>query len=195
MKKIILTLGIVFTLLCLLTASIIVWFGLSDNIHKSDVGIILGNHVHRSGRPSARLIARINEGATLYQQGMIKHIIVSGGINRYHISEAAAMKNYLVTHDGIPASVIIVDSQGSNTWNTAVNAKAIMQKNGFNSAIAISQYFHILRTVISMKRCGVSPVYHAHPSYFEWRDVYSVPREVLAIYYYFLFHHYSATHQ
>jgi len=180
----------VFITVCVLAAVLIITYGFHDNIRAADVGVILGNHVHRNGTPSKRLTARLNKGIELYQAGLIQNIIVSGGINRHGIGEGSAMKNYLINHRVRP-SAIFVDNRGANTWRTAVNTKAIMQKNDFSSVIAISQYYHLARTVFAFHRCGITTVYHAHAPYFEWRDFYSVPREVLAICYYFLFHHYG----
>lgn len=173
-----------------MTILFIVGYGLHDSIHTADVGVILGNQVHRNGTPSQRLRARLNTGIQLYQRGVIKNIIVSGGINRYRIGEGTAMKNYLLSH-GIPASRIIVDNKGSNTWHTALDTKKIMEQRHFDSVIAISQYYHIARTVFALRRCGISPVYHAHAHYVEQLDFYFVPREAVAIYYYFFFHHIS----
>ncbi|MDX2164317.1 MAG: YdcF family protein, partial [Gammaproteobacteria bacterium] len=89
-------------------------YGLHDNIKPADVGVILGNHVHRNGTPSYRLAARLNKGIELYRQGLIQNIIVSGGINRHGIGEGSAMKNYLMAHR-IRASAIFVDNRGANT--------------------------------------------------------------------------------
>lgn len=193
-KSVMCFLSLAFIALCFITLGFILFLGFSDDIQKSDVAVILGNQVHRNGQPYMRLAARLNEGAKLYQAGFFKHIIVSGGIERNGRSEAVVMKNYLVAHH-IPASAIIEDSHGSDTWKTALNSKSIMQKNGYKSVLVISQFFHIARTVISFKRVGISPVYHAHAKYFEWRDLYSTPREVLAVYYYLLFHFDQGQHR
>jgi vancomycin permeability regulator SanA len=171
--------------ICGLTAVAIVFIGLSDNISKSDVGIIFGSKAYKSGQPSSRLAARLNKGIELYQKGFIDHIIVSGGTGKEGIDEALVMKNYLIAHR-IPSHAIITDSHGNNTADTAINSRVIMQEHGFKSALVISQYFHILRAQLALKQCGISPIYHAHANYFKWRDLYSVPREIPAFYYYLL---------
>ncbi|HEV2614377.1 MAG TPA: YdcF family protein [Gammaproteobacteria bacterium] len=187
LKSIVWFLSLAFVTLCFITLGFILFLGFSDNTQPADVAVILGNQVHRNGQPSTRLAARLNEGITLYHAGLFKHIIVSGGIEKNGWSEAVVMKNYLVTHH-IPSTAIIEDSHGSDTWDTALNSNVIMQKKGYKSALVISQYFHIARILLAFKKCGISPVYHAHANYVELRDLYSTPREVLAIYYYLLFH-------
>jgi vancomycin permeability regulator SanA len=173
-----------------LTVSAILYVGFFDNIQKSDMAIILGSKVKRNGLPSRRLAARLNKGIELYQKGFFNRIIVSGGTGKEGFDEALVMKKYLVAHK-IPAAIIITDSHGNNTQDTAINSRIIMQKLNLKSALVISQYFHILRATLALKQSGISPVYHAHASYFARRDFYSIFREVVAIYDYLLFRKYD----
>ncbi|WP_310488932.1 YdcF family protein [Chamaesiphon sp. VAR_69_metabat_338] len=160
-----------------LSAVAITVSGLNDNIHQSDVAVILGNHVAPSGRPSPRLQARLDRAVELYHQGIFQNAIVSGGIDANGTDEAAAMKRYLVDR-GLPSSKIVVDSGGNNTYLTAQNTSKIMTDRQWHSAIVISEYFHIPRTKAILQRMGVTKVYAAHAKFFEIRDVYSIAREV-----------------
>jgi vancomycin permeability regulator SanA len=161
-----------------LSATAITISGLSDNIQQSDVAIILGNHVTPNGKPSARLQARLDRAVQLYHQGVFQHTIVSGGIDANGTDEATAMKRYLVDR-GLPSSKILVDSAGNNTYLTAQNTAKLMLDRRWHSAIVISQYFHIPRTRLILKRMGVATVYSAHANFFELRDIYSTAREVI----------------
>jgi vancomycin permeability regulator SanA len=161
-----------------LSAVAITVSGLNDNIHQSDVAVILGNHVAPNGQPSARLQARLDRAVELYRQGIFQNTIVSGGIDANGTDEAAAMKRYLVDR-GLPSSKIVVDSGGNNTYLTAQNTSKIMTDRQWHSAIVISQYFHIPRTRAILERMGVKNVYAAHAKFWEIRDVYSIAREVV----------------
>ncbi|WP_045107447.1 YdcF family protein [Legionella hackeliae] len=172
----------------LLTLLFIVSDGLSDKIHNSDVAIILGSKVNPDGTPSQRLAARLDKGIKLYQQGVVSYIIVSGGTGKEGINEAIAMKDYLVNHD-IPAAHILMDKNGDNTRATAYNCTQLMRQYHFKSALIISQYFHITRTRLALQQCNISPIYNAHANYLEWRDGYSIVREVAGFYYYLLRYH------
>jgi uncharacterized SAM-binding protein YcdF (DUF218 family) len=185
-----LSLGILFILICTFTLSIILFFGFSDNIHKSDVGIILGAKVTRHSYPSPRLAARLNKGIALYQEGFFHHIIVSGGKEKNGSIEASVMKNYLLAHH-IPEVAILTEAHSKNTEENAIYSQQIMRQHDFKSAMIISQYFHMARAILAFKRCGISPIYHAHANYFEWRDLYyALPREALGLYDYFFFRKY-----
>ncbi|HEX8772970.1 MAG TPA: YdcF family protein [Pyrinomonadaceae bacterium] len=159
-------------------AALIVADGLTDDIHAADVAIVPGNTVQRDGRPSARLQARLDQTVSLYRQGLFPEVIVSGGVGSEGFDEAEVMKRYLV-ENGVPEGRIHVDGGGATTYLTARNATRIMRDNGWHSALVISQYFHISRMRLAVKRSGITPVFSSHARYFEFRDVYSIAREVI----------------
>lgn len=177
-KKIFLALPLLIAASFLLAALLISADGLSDNIRTADVAIVLGNTVEIDGRPSARLQARLDKAVELYRQGTFPYVIVSGGIGVEGFNEAEIMKRYLIRH-GIPEDNIFVDANGATTYHTARNAAQLMKEKQWRSALVITQYFHIPRTRLAVKSFGISPVYTAHANYFEFRDIYSVAREVI----------------
>lgn len=168
-----------------ISAILIVADGLNDEINQSDVAIVLGNTVNPDGNPSPRLQARLDKTIELYQKGFFANIIVSGGLGVEGFDEAVVMRQYLINHN-IPAESIYLDSNGNTTALTAKNSAEIMKQNNWNSAMIISQYFHISRTRLAFSNFGVSRVYSAHANYFELRDLYSLGREVIGYFSYLL---------
>jgi uncharacterized SAM-binding protein YcdF (DUF218 family) len=169
--------GLLFALVFAISGLLIVIDGLSDAIHTADVAIVPGSKVEVSGVPSARLQARLDKTVELYKQGLFPNVIVSGGVGTEGFDEAAVMKTYLI-EKGLPEDRIHVDSEGANTYLTAKNSYRMMKENGWQSALVVSQYFHISRTKLALRRFGVSQVFSAHANYFELRDIYSIAREV-----------------
>jgi uncharacterized SAM-binding protein YcdF (DUF218 family) len=100
-------------------------------------------------------------------------------VGKEGFDEAVVMKQYLVTH-GLPSAGIFVDSKGDNTYLTARRTAELMTEHKWQSAIAISQYFYLPRTELSLQRFGVKTVYTAHVDFFELRDLYSTVREVFS---------------
>jgi vancomycin permeability regulator SanA len=164
--------------LLLVTSVAITVDGLRDRVGKADVGVVLGNKVETNGMPSARLAARLDKAVELYRRGDFPAVIVSGGRGREGYDEGVVMRDYLIGK-GIPAASIIVDLHGDTTMRTAENSAAIMRTRGYRSAFLISQYFHISRTRLAFKRCGIDPTYNAHARYFEARDLFSIPRDAI----------------
>ncbi|MCX9156517.1 YdcF family protein [Niveibacterium sp. 24ML] len=155
--------------------------GLDDDATKSDVAVVLGSKVMPDGTPSARLRARLDRTADLYQQGLVLHVIVSGGTGKEGFSEARVMADYLIDQRKLPRTAIILDEMGNTTQATAQNSAAIMRQRGFTRAIVVTQYFHVTRSRYALHQAGVVTVHSAHARYLEWRDLYSVAREVIAL--------------
>ena len=153
--------------------------GLTDDVKPSDVAIVLGKSVAPDGNPSPWLKGRLDRAADIYRRGQAPNIIVSGGPEPNGFDEATVMKAYLVGQ-GVPAERIIADSLGITTMATARNSAVIMRQHGWESAIGVSQFYHITRTRLALKAHGVSPVYGAHARYFDLRDPWSLCRELVA---------------
>jgi vancomycin permeability regulator SanA len=161
-----------------LAAGLIAISGLRDDIHPADVAVVLGNEVRADGTPHPRLAARLDAALALYDSGVVRNVIVSGGVGLSGYDESAVMKSYLAAR-GIPADRIVADSLGVTTGATAINTAAILRQKRWSSVIVVSQYFHIPRCRLAMRRVGIDTVYSAHARYFELRDLYSTAREVV----------------
>jgi uncharacterized SAM-binding protein YcdF (DUF218 family) len=55
-----------------------------------------------------------------------------------------------------------------------------MRKKNLQKALVATQYFHVPRTMLALERNGVQVSGNLHPRFFEFRDLYSIPREVVA---------------
>lgn len=121
---------------------------------RSDCIIILGCSVYGTV-PSPFLTARIEEGLRLYNEGYGKYIIVSGGqgINE-EISEAEAMKRYLLSK-GMDPSRIIKEDKSRDTMQNLTNSKKIMNQMNFKSAVIVSNKFHLKRSLLIAKEIGI----------------------------------------
>jgi uncharacterized SAM-binding protein YcdF (DUF218 family) len=184
-KRLSLILGAAFALAFVISALLIVSDGLSDDAREADVCVVPGSKVEVSGVPSPRLRARLDKALELYNRGLCRNVITSGGVGIEGFDEAVVMKSYL-TEKGVPEGSVQVDSQGLNTYLTAKNSSRIMREKGWQSALVVSQYFHVSRTKLALRRFGITPVFGAHAQYFEPRDFYSITREVLGYWGYLL---------
>ena len=160
-----------------LHSALTVWVGNLVQPRPSDVAVVLGNRVERSGVPSIHLRVRLDRAFELYENGTVSYIIVSGGLGREGHEEADVMRQYLLQR-GVPAEKIFTDRDGYDTYESARSAKSIMDAQGFTSAVIVSHYFHLPRALITFRRFGISEVSAAavdrKPA---WRDTYSVLRE------------------
>lgn len=174
------------TILLLAAATWISIDGLVDEVSQSDVIVVLGNKVNPDGQVSHRLQARLDCAIRIYQQGLAKRIIVSGGKGKEGFEEADVMADYLGSN-GVPIEAVILDRFGYDTYHTAFNGRYIMQHYGFQSAIVVSHYYHISRCRLAFRRAGIEQVYTVSPDFYaNPRDLYSICRELAGIPYYAL---------
>lgn len=183
-KRLLLVVICLFSWFIIHTAFIII-DGLKDELEPVDAAVVLGNKVELNGQPSERLRARLDKAVELYEKGYFPLIIVSGGLGNEGYDEATVMKAYLVDR-GIPDDRIIEDHDGYNSQMTAQNANKIMKQSNLDSAMIITQYFHVSRTKLAFRKMNIGEVYAAHANFFEFRDLYSIVREFPAYYKYLL---------
>ena len=159
----------------------LVYDGLQKPSLQADVAMILGNKVNEDGSLSERLEKRMEVGLNLYFEKKVNKIIVSGGLGKEGHYEGDKMHDYLLKN-GVPNSAIIVDNLGNNTELTVKNVTEINKEVPFENIIIVSQYFHITRTKMLFRKQGYKNLQGASPDYFEWRDLYAIPREFVAFY-------------
>lgn len=157
--------------------------GCTDDDLPADVAVVLGNHVSPDGVASRRLALRLDRAVTLYRAGLTRTIIVSGGQDPGSPTEPAVMKRYLVDH-GIPADAVVEDPSGINTHATAKFVAAYLRARGLRSAIAVSQYYHITRAKLALRRFGVDATGAHAPLELETREPWSLLRELVGFYTY-----------
>lgn len=116
-----------------------------DPLRPSDVIIVLGARVRPDGTLSNSLEYRLETALQAYEQGMADYLIVCGAQGKDEpCTEARAMKDYLV-EKGVPESCVYLDEESFNTRQNIENARAIMQEQGFESAIVVTNAYHVAR--------------------------------------------------
>lgn len=126
---------------------------------------------------------RIEATAELYKAGKVKKIIASGGdyraTQKFGYDEPAAIRDSLVAR-GIPSDKIILDYEGTRTYNSIAKAK----RNRITSFIIISQKDHNERALCIAKHFGYRDLdvvaYNAKPSHIQRSRIKNTLREYLA---------------
>ena len=167
---------------------ITVYYGLGTCANNANVAIVLGNKVNSDSTLSPRLKARMDEVLRLYNNKQVECVVVSGGTGKEGVNEATEMKKYLLDNL-VPEKFVLIDTMGNTTMLTAVNTFDICNKHerGFQSAIVVSQYYHLLRCKLIFDRVSLEEIYVSAPRYYEIRDLYALFREFFAFYYYLVF--------
>lgn len=124
-----------------------------DSSIKYEAGVLLGGDIATYDHQTERIIFqsgadRLMQAMHLYEQGIIKKIIVSGGSSQLGNNgdkESVIVKNYL-TDVGMPVKDIIIDSLSANTHQNIDNVIKILEDREINSEIIlITSSLHMRR--------------------------------------------------
>jgi vancomycin permeability regulator SanA len=157
----------------------IVLYGVTSRARPADVAIVFGSLV-RDGQPSPRLAARLEAGRKLYEDRLARVIVVSGATGKEGYDESAVMRDWLLAH-GVPDSSVVRDSLGKNSHRTGVNVAALMKSRGYKNATVVTQHYHIARATLACRQQGIDVTGAAVARRYEWRDLYSLAREMAAL--------------
>jgi uncharacterized SAM-binding protein YcdF (DUF218 family) len=117
-------------------------------LRKADVIIVLGYPANEDGSPSNVMIARVDKGIDLLRSEYAPRILFTGGDNPI---EAQVMTAYAQKR-GVPANLILQESESKDTKQNAEYSTRIMLANNWKSAIVVTSPYHMLRTSIIFSR-------------------------------------------
>jgi vancomycin permeability regulator SanA len=120
------------------------------------LAIVFGAGLRRDGSPTPVLRDRVTTAAELYATGRVEKLLMSGtgeGQLGYY-NEPLAMRNYAIGL-GVPAEDILLDDGGRRTYDTCYRASHLFQAD---SAILVTQSFHLPRALYTCNRLGVDAI-------------------------------------
>ncbi|MAP80665.1 MAG: protein SanA [Aequorivita sp.] len=124
-------------------------------IKKSNIGLLLGtSKYYKDGGLNLYFKYRIDAAVTLYRNGKIDFILVSGDNSSKYYNEPQTFKKELIKR-GIPEAVIFLDYAGFRTLDSVIRAKAIF---GQSDITVISQQFHNERAIYIAQKKGIKAV-------------------------------------
>jgi len=155
-----------FRLLCLL----LIWLGALawdigryarlDETRPADVAIVLGAAVWDQ-KPSPVLEGRLRHGVELYQKGMVRKLIFTGGLGKTAaLAESEASRNWALGQ-GVPLQDILIETVSRTTQENMVQASRLMKENQLQTCLIVSDPLHLRRAMQMMKdlrvECYTSP--------------------------------------
>jgi len=125
-----------------------------DEAQPADIILVLGAAEYR-GRPSPVLRARLDHALELYRQKLAPCILTTGGAGGDPVyTEGGVGRSYLMSH-GVPSEAIVVENEGESTAESTALAGEIMRRMGLQSAIVVSDGYHIYRVKKMMQFRGL----------------------------------------
>ncbi|MBV9172699.1 MAG: YdcF family protein [Chloroflexi bacterium] len=118
-------------------------------------------------------MARFQEGVNLYEHGYGHYLVFSGAAYDNGTSNADVMHD-LAVQEGIPASAILEEPQGEDTWGNAVYTRQVLEEHGLESAILVTSPYHARRAKLTFDAAyagsGIHLMVHSAPDS-QWRKL------------------------
>lgn len=116
------------------------------------VGIVFGAGLNRDGSPSWMLSDRLDGAIALYKAAKVEKLLLTG--DEVTSLEISAMRTYAI-QKGVPEAKILTDSAGLRTYDSCYRA---IHNFGINSAILITQGYHLPRALFTCNGLGIDAV-------------------------------------
>ena len=144
-----------FALWIISAAAVLIWSS-RDEARPAQAIVVLGAAQY-AGKPSPVLRARLDHALVLWNRHLAALLILTGGTGSGDTtSEAAVGRTYAKKH-GVPDSAIIVESEGRTTSESMRAVAGMLEVRGLQSALLVSDPFHMLRLRILARRFGFTP--------------------------------------
>ncbi len=133
-----------------------VWsVGRSSGARQVDAIVVMGVAQY-DGRPSPQLQARLDHVLTLWNMGVSKLVVTTGGNQPGdRFTEARASADYLIA-SGIPESAISMEDIGATTLQSLQGVAEIMKSRGLASVEIVTDPYHALRSRLIAQDLGLS---------------------------------------
>lgn len=154
----------IFRILILAAAGLGLWFAAlgvevtnfarQTSQEPADAAVVLGAAVYRN-RPSPVYRERINHAVDLFHQGQVSALIFTGGKGPGDaVSEGEAGREYALAA-GVPESAIFIETTSENTLENLENAQEIIETQGFERILLVSDPLHMRRAMLNAEDLGL----------------------------------------
>ena len=157
-SRILLVSGVVILLsiVVALAIAISIWnYGKVDEKAPADVAIVLGAAIS-DGEVSPVYRERINHAITLYEEGTVDFIILTGGFGEgSYKSDSQVAKEYALSQD-VPEERILIEEKSTITEENLEFSKEVMEENDLETAIIVSDPLHMKRAMLMAKDYNIT---------------------------------------
>lgn len=145
----------VFVLWVISASAVLIWSA-RDEARPAQAIVVLGAAQY-AGRPSPVLRARLDHALGLWKRDLASLLILTGGTGVGDTTSEAAVGRTYAKKRGVPDTLILVENEGRTTSESMKAVAGMLEVRGLNSALLVSDPFHMLRLRILARRFGFTP--------------------------------------
>lgn len=150
--------SVVLAIVALWAASMaaVLLFSWMDQARPAESIVVLGAAQY-DGKPSPVLRARLDHGISLWNNGMGKVLVLTGGKGAGDTTSEADVGRSYARKRGVPDTAILIENRGRTTRESMLGVAELLERRGVKTAILVSDPFHMLRLSIIGRRFGLTP--------------------------------------
>ena len=144
-----------FALWVISATAVLVWAS-RDEARPAQAIVVLGAAQY-AGKPSPVLRARLDHALDLWNRHLASLLILTGGTGSGDTTSEAAVGRTYARKRGVPDSAILVENEGRTTSESMRAVAGMLEVRGLQTALLVSDPFHMLRLRILARRFGFTP--------------------------------------
>jgi SanA protein len=125
-----------------------------DQVRAERVALVFGARIYADGRLSPMLRDRVETAVQLYEAGKVDVLLLSGDNRFADYDEPGRMMDYALSR-GVPREALQPDYAGRRTYDSCYRAREVF---GLESAVLVTQEFHLPRALFTCDRLGLDVV-------------------------------------
>jgi len=145
----------VFALWVVSATAVLIWAS-RDEARPAQAIVVLGAAQY-AGKPSPVLRARLDHALDLWNRHLASLLILTGGTGSGDTTSEAAVGRTYARKRGVPDSAILVENEGRTTSESMRAVAGMLEVRGLQTALLVSDPFHMLRLRILARRFGFTP--------------------------------------
>src|SRR3982074_2524469 len=140
----------------LVSAVTVLFWSSRDEARPAQAIVVLGAAQY-AGKPSPVLRARLDHALDLWNRHLASLLILTGGTGAGDATSEAAVGRTYARKRGVPDSAILVENEGRTTSESMRAVAGMLEVRGLQTALLVSDPFHMLRLRILARRFGFTP--------------------------------------
>jgi uncharacterized SAM-binding protein YcdF (DUF218 family) len=122
----------------------------SESPRQADAIVVFAGGVGESGQAGGGYQERVKTAVDLYHGGFAPRLVFESGY-AFTFREAEVMRD-LALSLGVPASAIVLETQGSNTYDYVVRVRAILEAQKWRRILLVSSPYHMRRALLVWRK-------------------------------------------